>query len=103
MSENSGSSREDPSVYRAVTESTTLTTVSGVTGRNACMLIFANSTATAATAVFTGEDAANATVTVPPESAYPPLRGSFATVGALGTGITCLAGWIDDGTIEKNP
>jgi hypothetical protein len=49
------------------------------------------------TAVFTGDDDEDVTITIGVDSTYPPLFGNFKTVGALGTNVTCVAGWL------KNP
>lgn len=102
MSDHSGSSREHPNVYRTVPATTTL--ASGIGSvvpsplRNAAFLLFMNADEAAQqTAVFTGDDDEDVTVTVPADGVIE-LRGNFKTVGALGTGVTCVAGWIKEGT-----
>jgi hypothetical protein len=100
MAEHSGAERGAPRVYRTVAASTTLASGVGTVDaplRNASFLLFMNPTATAATAVFTGPDDEDVTVSVPAQGSIP-LDGNFKTVGALGTGVTCVAGWIPLGT-----
>ncbi len=92
-----------PTVYRTVAASTNLKTVSGIPARCACKLIITNAHATAAhTAIFTGPDAVNVTVTVPFMSVVE-LAGNFSTVGAFSDAlVTCVAGWCDDGSVVPN-
>lgn len=89
----------NPTVYRTVTASTDLKTVSGAPKRCAALLLFTNADTAEQTAVFTGPDATNVTVTVPTQSTVQ-LIGNFSSVGALGTTVTCVAGWIDDGSVQ---
>jgi hypothetical protein len=87
-------------VYRTVTASTTLASGIGTTpspSRNACMLVFTNANAAVQTAVFTGDDDEDVTLSLAALSSSAPLFGNFKTVGALGTNVTCVAGWL------KNP
>ena len=103
MSTASGSDGwKPPNVWRTVAASTNLTTVSGIPKRRAAVIIFENNNVAVQTAVFTGDDGVNVTVSVPLQSVYPPLYGDFETVGALGATVTCVAGWIDDGSVQLN-
>lgn len=93
----------NPTVYRTVTGSTDLKTVlGGLPARCAAQVTFTNAHGTnAETAVFTGPDATNVTLTVPAMTAVT-LYGNFSTLGALGADITCVVGWIDDGSVKLN-
>lgn len=102
---NSGADLKVPNVYRTVTAGD-LRTESGVTARCACRLIVMNgedltSATVGQTAVFQGPDAQDVTVTVGAGQTLE-LCGHFAVLGTLGSDITVIAGWIDDGTFEKN-
>lgn len=96
-------------VRRNVTSGTTLTSVSGAPARRASTLLFMNAAddggeppvPIAADAVFAGDDGVDVTVTVPAESSLE-LCGDFETVGTLDTGVTCIAGWVDDGSVARN-
>jgi hypothetical protein len=91
-----------PNVYRTHAASTDLKTVSGAPKRCACFLSFQNSDeATEAIAVFQGPDGTDVTITVPPAGSVQ-VSGDFSTTGAFGATITCLAGWIDDGSVQSN-
>lgn len=108
MSEHSGyDGIRQPNLYRTVTASQDLAAVSGAPKRNAAMLIFENNDATAGgqTAAFKSgsSDDTGATVSIPVDSVYPPLFGNFAATGAFSdVAVTCVAGWIDDGTVPLN-
>ncbi len=91
-----------PNVYRTHAASTDLKTVSKMPKRCACFLSFQNADETAEqTAVFVGPDGADVTVTIP-ASGSVQIYGDFSATGAFGTGVTCLAGWIDSGTVPLN-
>lgn len=89
-------------VRRNVTSSTTLTSVSSAPARRASTLLFmCADEAAEATAIFTGDDGTNVTVTIP-ASGLVELEGDFETVGTLAAGVTCIAGWVDDGSVIRN-
>lgn len=94
-----------PNIYITVPAAQDLTAVSGAPKRNAAVLIFENNNAAVQTAVFRNGSAAGATGTasIPTLSVYPPLFGNFSATGAFGATVTCVAGWIDDGTVQLNP
>jgi hypothetical protein len=88
-------------VRRNVTAGSLLT-VSGAPARRASELLFMNADEAAqATAEFAGDDGTTVVVTVPASSTVE-LCGDFETVGTLAAGITCIAGWVDDGSVIKN-
>lgn len=89
-----------PNVFRTVTTGD-LKTVSGAPKRCACFLNFTNTDAAEQTAVFTGPDGVDVTKTLPPGGDIP-YYGDFSTLGATGTGVTVVAGWIDDGSVRLN-
>lgn len=91
-----------PNIYRTVVASTDLKTVSGAPKRCAARLIITNAHATTEqTAVFTGPDTTNVTLTVPAMSTVE-VTGSFSTTGAFSDAkVTCVAGWIDDGSVQS--
>ncbi len=88
-----------PTLYRTVAASTSLLAVSGAPKRCAAMLIFTNPETSSGTAVFQGPDAVNVTATIPAASTYE-VRGNFAALGAFGTNVTCVVGWVDDGSVQ---
>lgn len=94
-----------PTLYISVPAAQDLTAVSGAPKRNAAVLIFENNNAAVQTAAFRNGSATGTvgTATIPLASVYPALYGNFAALGALGATVTCLAGWIDDGTVQLNP
>lgn len=87
-------------VRRNVTAGSLLS-VSGAPKRRASTLLFMNANAAEQTAVFSGDDAVDVTVTVPLQSSIE-LCGDFETLGALGTDVTVIAGWVDDGAVQRN-
>jgi hypothetical protein len=89
-----------PNVYRTVTTGD-LKTVSGVPKRCACFLNFTNTDSAAQTVVFQGGDSVNVTKTLPP-GADILYYGDFSTLGTTGTGVTVVAGWVDDASVQKN-
>lgn len=88
-------------VRRNVTAGSLLT-VSGAPKRRASTLLFMNASETEElTAIFTGDDTAEVTVTVP-LGATVELCGDFETLGTIESGITVIAGWVDDGSVQRN-
>jgi len=90
-----------PTVYRTVVASTDLKTVSGAPKRCAARLIFTNVDAAQQSVVFTGPDGVNVTLVIPIQSTVD-IDGSFSTTGAFGANVTCVAGWLDNGSIQPN-
>ena len=91
-----------PNVYRTHAASTDLKAVSGLPKRCACTLTFTNSHDTDhETAVFEGPDGVDVTLTVPAQGSIT-LYGDFSATGALGADVTCVAGWVDDGSVQLN-
>lgn len=88
-------------VRRNVTSTTTLTSVSGAPARRASMLLFMNDGTAAGSAEFTGDDGTTVTVALGID-AYIELCGDFETVGTLSADVTCVAGWVDDGSVIRN-
>jgi hypothetical protein len=98
----SGNPQGTPNVHRTVAGATNLKAVSGVPNRCAAFVVFTNGHATnAETAVFTGPDGVNVTVTLSAMSMSPPFA-EVSTLGTLGADVTCVAGWIDDGSVPLN-
>jgi hypothetical protein len=101
MSKSAGEGRIN--VRRTVAASTNLTTIQGLPPRRASQLAITNANdAAAETAVFDGADGVDVTLTVAALTTVV-LDGDFASLGALGTNVTVVVGWVDDGTLPPNP
>lgn len=95
-----------PTLFRTVPASQDLTAVAGAPKRNAAVVVFENNDAAAsrtAVAKCGVSTDTGATFTIPFQSVYPAMYGNWNALGALGTTVTCVAGWIDDGTVPINP
>lgn len=88
-------------VRRNVTSSTTLTSVSGAPARRASTLLFINDGEAAGSGEFTGDDGTTVTIPLGIDAAIE-LDGDFETVGTLSSDVTCIAGWVDDGSVQRN-
>lgn len=101
MSKTSGRPwHECPNVWLTVAESTSL--VSGITGapqRCAGSVILSNANVAAQTAVLTGANGIDVTITLP-IGAVVQVDGEWSALGAFGDTVTAIVGWFDDGSVR---
>jgi len=87
-------------VRRNVTAGSLLDVGGAPKRRASTLLIMNESIDTPGTAVVSGDDGVEYTVDVPVSSTVE-MCGDFETLGTL-TGVSVIAGWVDDGSVQRN-
>lgn len=92
-----------PNTHRVVAASTSLLTVVGAPPRNAGWVRITNANAAAQTAVLVGADGVSVTHTILPVD-YIEMHGEFSATGAFSDAlVTAVFGWLNDGSMIRNP